>query len=483
MLIHGIAPDELLLGTMIPLIKDNRGNKQCSDNYRSLTIGTGLSKLLDLIIQKHQSDALSTSELQFGFKEKSSTTMCTFMVLETIEYYKSRGSNVHVVLLDASKAFDRVNYIKLFDKLLSKGMCPLTVRLLLNMYTKQKLQVKWNNRLSSKFDVTNGVRQGGVLSPLLFSLYVDDLLVKLKNNGIGCHIGHHFVGAFGYADDLILLSPSVQGMEIMIKICEEYADEHSILFNGKKSMYLVFGEYRYNPVLKVNNEVVPRCESAMHLGHLLHTKDTNKALVEYAINSFNASYHSFMSRFGSCNNTTKSKLLHQYCSAMYGSQLWDLTSKSVDKICTQWRKAHRCALSVPYTTHCDLLPLIADNRPMDMILDCKYMSFVRSITTSNNSVVEYMAHSRLNDHESTLNRNMTHLMYKYDLAMDDIISYSKSKINKHCYVKWFVGLDIEYPRYAQIARDMITVKEDWDRSEYDFSDDECNFVINFICTI
>ena len=244
MLIHGIAPDELLLGTMIPLIKDNRGNKQCSDNYRSLTIGTGLSKLLDIIIQKHQSDALSTSELQFGFKEKSSTTMCTFMVLETIEYYKSRGSNVHVVLLDASKAFDRVNYIKLFDKLLSKGMCPLTVRLLLNMYTKQKLQVKWNNRLSLKFDVTNGVRQGGVLSPLLFSLYVDDLLEKLKNNGIGCHIGHHFVGAFGYADDLILLSPSVQDMEKMIKICEEYADEHNILFNGKKSMYLVFGEYR-----------------------------------------------------------------------------------------------------------------------------------------------------------------------------------------------------------------------------------------------
>ncbi|CAL4169380.1 unnamed protein product, partial [Meganyctiphanes norvegica] len=118
---------------------------------------------LDIIIQKQQSDALSTSELQFGFKEKSSTTMCTFMVLETIEYYKSRGSNVHVVLLDASKAFDRVNYIKLFDKLLSKGMCPLTVRLLLNMYTKQKLQVKWNNRLSSKFDVTNGVRQGGCI--------------------------------------------------------------------------------------------------------------------------------------------------------------------------------------------------------------------------------------------------------------------------------------------------------------------------------
>ena len=110
--------------------------------------------------------------------------MCTFMALETIEHYKSNGGNVHTLLLDASKAFDRVDYIKLFDKLLDRGMCPLTVRLLLSMYTKQKLQVKWNRCISPKFDVTNGVRQGGVLSPLLFTGYVDDLLIELKKNGI-----------------------------------------------------------------------------------------------------------------------------------------------------------------------------------------------------------------------------------------------------------------------------------------------------------
>ena len=125
MLSHGIAPDELLLGTMIPLIKDSRGKKHCSDNYRALTIGTGLSKLLDIVIRNMQTKALKTSDLQFGFKEKSSTSMCTFAVVETIEYYKSNGSNVHVLLLDASKAFDRVNYIKLFEKMLKKGMCPL----------------------------------------------------------------------------------------------------------------------------------------------------------------------------------------------------------------------------------------------------------------------------------------------------------------------------------------------------------------------
>ncbi|CAL4079367.1 unnamed protein product [Meganyctiphanes norvegica] len=98
-----------------------------------------------------------------------------------------------------------------------------------------------------------------------------------------------------------------------------------------------------------------------------------------------------MSRFGCFNNTTKSKLLHQYCLAMYGSQLWDLTSKSVDKICTQWLKARRCVLSVSYTAHCDVLPLLAQNKTIDLILDCEYMNFINSITPSNNSIVKYMA--------------------------------------------------------------------------------------------
>ena len=102
------------------------------------------------------------------------------------------------------------------------------------MYTNQNLQLKWYNHLTQKFNVTNGVRQGRVLSPLLLSISVDDLLVKLKNSGIGCHIGHIFVGAFGYADDLILLCPSVVGLNKMIKICEDYANEHDILFNEKR---------------------------------------------------------------------------------------------------------------------------------------------------------------------------------------------------------------------------------------------------------
>ena len=486
MLVHGIAPDDLLLGTMIPLIKNSRAIKQCSDNYRALTIGTGLGKLLDIVILNRQKDVLDTSELQFGYKEKLSTSMCSFMVLETIEYYKSKGSNVHVLLLDASKAFDRVDYIKLFEKLVKKGMCPLTIRLLLNMYIQQKLQVKWNNHKSHKFNVTNGVRQGGVLSPFLFSVYMDELLVTLKNNGVGCHMGHHFVGAFGYADDIILLCPSLAGMRGMVKICEDYATLHNILFNGKKSVYLVFGDYKYKVSLTVKNEKVTRSESAIHLGHLLHTKNTNNEMTNHAITSFHKSYHGFLSRFSSCNTTTRNRLFHQYCQSMYGSQLWLLTSPSVNKMCTQWRKAHRRILSIPSMTHCELIPLIANNMPIETRLDCKYIAFYKAIATSKNSVVNYVARSRLHKCSSTMGNNMNHLMHKYNISVDDILVTSKKNMNTICYQKWTEEINVQSIYNAQIIRELTMLKEGnlqlvFTNNDFEFSYDAYDYIINSLC--
>jgi hypothetical protein len=152
----------------------------------------------------------------------------------------NNGSNVNVILLDASRAFDRVNYVKLFVLLKKRKLCPMITRFLIKMYTSQSIRVKWGTSISAMCSVSNGVKQGGVLSPILFTIYFDEMLQVLKLSQLGCHIGHTFCGAIGYADDVILLAPSFCGLNKMLDICKKFADSYDVLFNSSKSKLLTF---------------------------------------------------------------------------------------------------------------------------------------------------------------------------------------------------------------------------------------------------
>ena len=87
--------------------------------------------------------------------------------------------------------------------------------------------MQWNSAQSTPFSLNNGVKRGGVLSLILFSIYIDSLLQILKNSGLGCHVGSTFAGLFGYAHDLALIFSSLSGLRQMIHICEQYAMEYS----------------------------------------------------------------------------------------------------------------------------------------------------------------------------------------------------------------------------------------------------------------
>ncbi len=78
------------------------------------------------------------------------------------------------------------------------------------------------------FNVSNGIQQGGIISPLLYYVYTDFLLRKLKDSGISCYIGHMYVGGMAYANDLTLLCPSIRGLHKMVNICSEFGIEYDI---------------------------------------------------------------------------------------------------------------------------------------------------------------------------------------------------------------------------------------------------------------
>ena len=105
-------------------------------------------------------------------------------------------------------------------KLIERNVPAIYIRLLLVMYKSQSAKVKWNRDMSDSFSISNGVKQGAVLSAILFCIYINDLINELRKNREGCWVNGGYVGILVYADDIALLSPTIDGLQNMIDTCE-----------------------------------------------------------------------------------------------------------------------------------------------------------------------------------------------------------------------------------------------------------------------
>ncbi len=146
------------------------------------------------------------------------------------------------MFLDATKAFKRVRYCKIFKDLIKRNVSPVVLHLLLDMYTSQTLRIKQKDIVPNDFNVCNGVKQGGVLSPVLFAVCMDGLLRQLKYSGVRFYIGNHLLGANAYVDEIILICPTKKSLAVITRTCKVYSYEFSITFNARKSIFLVFKE-------------------------------------------------------------------------------------------------------------------------------------------------------------------------------------------------------------------------------------------------
>ena len=99
-------------------------------------------------------------------KRGQSTVMCSLIFKEIVDHYLHHGSNVHGCLLDASKAFDRVHHGTLFRLLLKKDVPRCVLRLVFDSYIRQKACSTWNKQMSEYFTMENGLKQGGIISPI-----------------------------------------------------------------------------------------------------------------------------------------------------------------------------------------------------------------------------------------------------------------------------------------------------------------------------
>ena len=476
MIIHGYSPEALCRSTIIPIPKGRWANLGNSNNYRAITLGSMVGKVLEFVLLNREQHHLLTCELQFGFKEGMSTTQCTSLVVETVSYFNHEGSNVYGLMLDASKAFDRVNFVKLFTILLDKrGVCPMICRLLLNIYRNQKLRLKWNGVYSDYFIASNGVKQGGVISPCLFCVYIDQLLIDLKEKGIGCFLGSKYVGAIAYADDLTLLSPSVSALKEMVDLCSEFAQQFDLQFNSSKSQLIGFScsnKEVKDPGIMLNGHKIEMVDEVIHLGHRLSKKiydfnvQTNKC-----IGDFNRQCNIFLANFKYANSYIRNLLFHRYCSSFYGFQLCSIFENNFDRMCTQWRVAIRRVWKIPWQTHNRLLPHIAGVMPPQLWFVKRMISFVKNALNSTNATVAYIVGMSQFGAHSVLGGNIRLLQTQFDMSIASVLK----EWNRVC------REEEEMKRIAEQIKEIVFIKERGSFGPEKLNKEECNDILYFLC--
>ena len=344
----------------------------CTVIASTLAIASVLAKVLEFIILERIEMFVYTHENQFGFKKQHGTDTSIYVMKEIINRYQRLGSSVYLCCLDASKTFDRINHDTLFKKLVNRNVPAYIVRLLVVWYSHQQMFVKWGNVMSSVFTVSKGVRQGGVLSPYLFNVYVDGLSEMLNTCRTGCYSGVSKVNHLMYADYLVLLSPCKIGLSRLLKCCDDYAVSHDIVYNGSKRCVLICSPNKTvstDPVFRIHNNLIVRKPKVKYLGHIISEDMSDDADVFRQVKCLYIRGNNIISRkFANCSINVKLVVFKTYCSCLYTSQLWGTClSRTMNR------------LKVAYN----------DSQPLNIY------SFMKRIQCMNNEMVHSIVHSDL----------------------------------------------------------------------------------------
>jgi hypothetical protein len=492
-LLHGYMSHDLLVCALSPIVKDPNGDISSSKNYRGIAISSLVLKVFDNCLLLLFGKLLSNDVLQFGFQKGCSTVQCTWAVQETISNYLRKGSEVYCCLLDFSKAFDKVNFESLFQKLLERSFPAIFLRLILYIYLNQSCYIRWNSVESSSFLVKNGVRQGAILSPSLFCVYLDTLLVRLRDAGVGCHVGGSFSGAFGYADDVTLLAPSRQALQIMLDICENFSASHSMLFSTdpvpakSKTKCLFFSRKRSSDQIKnvtLNGDNLPWVATAKHLGNHLSSKlnfssyspETKTDILCKRAILFDK-VHQILQQFGFYKPKLLINLISIYSTALYGSTLWQLASEEHLKLNRSWNTAVKIVWDLPHPTHTRFLESLSPVPHLESVLSGRYIGFAQGLAKSAKPLIKLLFNSCISDLGSQTGQNVDFLLQKYcKRNLADLVA------DKNCIKKSRVVALSETEKWKLTIIEEVSLMRKGHLEVTEFDDKMLEEILDYVCT-
>ena len=242
----GVFPEEWTLGVITILFKDGETNDL--NNYRGITLLSMLGKILVGVLNNRLIDLINKERIldenQGGFREGYRTTDHLFTLHALINHYiKVEKKELFLCFVDFRKAFDKVSHCILWMKLFKYGISGKFMTLVKSMYEQVKSCVKSRSGLTYYFKYKRGVRQGCLLSPVLFSLFLNDLQGYLLEGGAnGITLWDIKIFSLLYADDLVLIAESEEDLKLQMRILGSYADDFEMEINPKKTKVMIFND-------------------------------------------------------------------------------------------------------------------------------------------------------------------------------------------------------------------------------------------------
>lgn len=350
---HNYLPADLMKTVVVPLIKNKTGDASDKSNYRPISLATVLAKVLDSVLNKYLNQHVSLHDAQFGFRQGLSTESAVLCLKHTVRYYTDRNTPIFACFLDLSKAFDLVSYNVLWEKMRTTTTVPTEISNVLKYwYGNQDNCVRWDGEYSDDYKLKCGVRQGWLTSPTLFNLYINGLIEGLSSAGVGCSIDGCFVNNINYADDMVLLCPSLNALNLLLKLCEKYAAIHGLQYNVKKSEILVFksGAKTYSmPPITLCGVPLQIVTKFKYLGHWITDNLADDVDMERERRALSVRSNMLSRRYARCSRDVKISLFKAYCQTLYTCNLWsNYTKKSYSALRVQYNNAFRGLLGLPW---------------------------------------------------------------------------------------------------------------------------------------
>ena len=230
----GYIPEDFRRSIFVPLPKVNKA-QDCNE-FRTIALISHTSKILLHLIKKRITPIIERQigESQMGFRKGKGTRDAIFQLRMISERVIQMGKRVYLCFVDYQKAFYRVKHDKLLEVMEAAGIPELERRLIMNLYWHQQAAVRWDKEVSRYVDIKRGVRQGCVISPILFNLYSEFMITEALENKNGINFNGNNITNLRYADDAVLVADTKKKLQKMIDKLSETCKVYGMAINVKK---------------------------------------------------------------------------------------------------------------------------------------------------------------------------------------------------------------------------------------------------------